>query len=110
MQDTRARFAAGDFRRKVPFSLPRGIVLQKFGIEASSYQPPRQCLLWAPGILILVFMVQEPQPSDPLCAPGRDSVPSITPGQTEPQSLKGLLEAARDDGKGSSWQQTPLKS
>lgn len=38
-------FAAEVFRGKVPFSLPRGAVLQKSGIGAGSYEPPRQCLL-----------------------------------------------------------------
>lgn len=108
-QDTSALFAAGVFRAKVPFSLPRGVVLWKFGMEAGSYQTPRQCLLQTPGILILVFMVQEHQPSDPLRAPDRDCVPSITPGQKEPQRLRGMLEVARDDGNGSCWQQTPLQ-
>lgn len=45
-------FAAEIFRGKVPFSWPKGAVLQESGVEAGSYEPPRQ---WTPGILILVY-------------------------------------------------------
>lgn len=98
--DTSALFAAGVFRGKVPFSFPRGAVLRKFGMEAGFYQTPRQCLLRT-GILILVFMVQEHQPSDPLRAPDRDCVPSITPAQREPQRLRGMLEMMETAAAGS---------
>lgn len=60
-----------DFSGESLFSLPRRAVLQKSGIEAGSYQPPRQGLLWTPGIIIVVFMVQEHQPLRPtLCSIG----------------------------------------
>lgn len=92
-------FAAGIFGGKVPFSLPRGAVLQKSVTEAGSYQPPRHCLLWTPGILILVFVVQKHQPSDPLRAPVVPVCPA-SPLDKQSQRLREMLEAARDDGKG----------